>query len=35
VIITYAAILEMLALAGVLSFGLGGRDVAARMGANA
>lgn len=31
VIITYAALIGMLALAGALAFGLGGRDVAARM----
>jgi small-conductance mechanosensitive channel len=31
VTITYAALLGMLALAGALAFGLGGRDVAARM----
>jgi ABC-type thiamin/hydroxymethylpyrimidine transport system permease subunit len=35
VIITYAAILGMLALAGALAFGLGGRDVAAKMWASA
>ncbi len=31
VMITYAALLGMLALAGALAFGLGGRDVAAKM----
>lgn len=31
VTITYAALLGMLALAGALAFGLGGRDVAAQM----
>jgi hypothetical protein len=31
VTITYAALMGMLALAGALAFGLGGRDVAARM----
>jgi len=35
VTITYAALLGMLALAGALAFGLGGRDVAARMLADA
>lgn len=35
VIITYAALLGMLALAGALAFGLGGRDVAAQMWASA
>jgi hypothetical protein len=35
VTITYAALLGMLALAGALAFGLGGRDVAARMLENA
>ena len=31
VTITYAALLGMLALAGALAFGLGGRDVASKM----
>jgi hypothetical protein len=31
VTITYAALIGMLALAGALAFGLGGRDVAARL----
>jgi hypothetical protein len=35
VTITYAALLGMLALAGALAFGLGGRDVAAKMLADA
>lgn len=35
VIITYAALLGMLALAGALAFGLGGREVAAQMWAGA
>jgi len=35
VIITYAALLGMLALAGALAFGLGGRDVAAQMWSSA
>jgi hypothetical protein len=35
VMITYASLLGMLALAGALAFGLGGRDVAARMWAQA
>jgi len=35
VIITYAALLGMLALAGALAFGLGGREVAAKMWSSA
>jgi hypothetical protein len=35
VLITYAALIGMLALAGALAFGLGGRDVAARLLENA
>ncbi|MCW2724186.1 MAG: CmpX protein [Frankiales bacterium] len=35
VIITYAALIGMLSLAGALAFGLGGRDVAARLLENA
>ena len=35
VTITYAALIGMLALAGALAFGLGGRDVAAKMLADA
>jgi hypothetical protein len=35
VLLTYGALIGMLALAGALAFGLGGRDVAAQMWANA